>query len=140
MIKQITSAEINDELSTARTGKKEFLDKIDKIIPWEEWKAIVRPHYYNGECGNKPYPIELVLRIYILQNLYDLADMGIMTEVLDSRTFSDFCGINLPNEVPKGIQYSTIIQATSSAKNKEKKRDREAHSVEKGIYGMVKGG
>ena len=57
---------------------------------------------YKGERGNKPYPLELMLRIFILQNLYDLADMKVMNEVIDSRAFTAFCCINSPDEVPDG--------------------------------------
>lgn len=166
----MTLAKMSDELGAARTSKKEFLEKIDTIIPWEEWEAIIEPCYYKGERGNKPYPLELMLRIYILQNLYDLADMKIRMEVIDSRAFSDFCGVTSPNQVPNGdtigrfrnilirngiqeklfkqvteqlterelilkketIVDSTIIKAPSSTKNKNKKRDEEAHSVKKG--------
>ena len=31
----MTLAEINDELGAARTNKKEFLEKLEAIIPWE---------------------------------------------------------------------------------------------------------
>ena len=64
--------------------------------------ALVEPYYYKGERGNKPYPLELMLRIYMLQNLYDLADMKVMYEILDSRAFTEFCWINSPDEVPDG--------------------------------------
>ena len=67
----MTLAEINDELGAARTNKKEFLEKMDSIILWITFIKLVQPHYYKGERGNKPYPLELMLRIFILQNLYD---------------------------------------------------------------------
>ena len=98
----MTLAEINDEFGAARTNKKEFLEKMDRIIPWSVIIKLVQPFYYKGERGNKPYPLELMLRIFILQNLYDLADMKVMNEVLDSRAFSSFCCINTPDEVPDG--------------------------------------
>ena len=98
----MTLAEMNDEFGAARTNKKEFLEKMDQIIPWEEFVEIIQPYYYKGERGNKPYPLELMLRIFILQNLYDLADMKAMNEVLDSRAFTAFCSINSPDEVPDG--------------------------------------
>ena len=82
--------------------KKEFLEKMDRIIPWATFVTIVQPYYYKGERGNKPYPLELMLRIFILQNLYDLADMKVMNEILDSRAFTSFCCINSPDEVPDG--------------------------------------
>ncbi len=43
-----------------------------------------------------------MIRVFILQNLYDLADMKVMNEVLDSRAFSAFYCINSPDEVPDG--------------------------------------
>lgn len=111
-----------------------------------------------------------MLRIFILQNVYNLADMAVMNEVIDSRAFSNFCGINSPSEVPDGdtigrfrniltrnglqekifaavvkilmerkrilkkgtIVDSTFIESPSSTKNREKKRDPEAHSAKKG--------
>ena len=170
MNRQMTLAEMNDEFGAARTNKKEFLNKMDSVIPWETFVKEIEPYYYKGERGNKPYPLELMLRIYMLQNLYDLADMKVMYEILDSRAFTEFCCINSPDEVPDGdtigrfrnllnkyglqqtifekvvdlllqrglilkkgtIVDSTFIEAPSSTKNKEKKRDPEAHSAKKG--------
>ena len=102
MNKQLTFSLISDELAQARTSKKEFLEKIERIIPFDEWIGIIRPCYYKGEHGNKPYDLELMLRIFLLQNLYDLSDMKAMNEVIDSRAFSDFCGVDSPNQVPDG--------------------------------------
>ena len=102
MNRQMTLAEMNDEFGAARTNKKEFLNKMDSVIPWETFVKEIEPYYYKGERGNKPYPLELMLRIFILQNLYNLADMKVMNEVLDSRAFTAFCSINSPDEVPDG--------------------------------------
>lgn len=170
MNKQISLSVLTDELAQVRTRKKEFLNQIDRIIPWGEWISLIQPCYYKGERGNKPYDLELMLRIYMLQNLYDLSDEGTVAEVIDSRAFSDFCGVDSSNQVPNGdtlgrfrnllIQHglqeqlfsqvvsmlmergmilkkgtivdSTIISAPSSTKNKEKKRDPEAHQTKKG--------
>jgi len=170
MNKQLTFSLISDELAKARTSKKEFLEQIERIIPFAKWIEIIKPCYYKGEHGNKPYDLELMLRIFLLQNLYDLSDMKVMNEVIDSRAFSDFCGVDSPNQIPDGdtigrfrnlliengiqeklfhqvidilgekqlilkrgtIVDSTIISAPSSTKNKEKKRDADAHSVKKG--------
>ena len=170
MNKQMSLSAFSDELAQVRTKKKEFLEQINRIIPWGEWIALIQPCYYKGERGNKPYDLELMLRIYMLQNLYDLSDEGTVAEVIDSRAFSDFCGVDSSNQVPNGdtlgrfrnllIQHglqdqlftqvvvmlmerglilkkgtivdSTIISAPSSTKNKDKKRDPEAHQTKKG--------
>ena len=102
MNKQISLSYLSDELSQVHTKKKEFLSQIERIIPWGEWLALIQPCYYKGERGNKPYGLELMLRLYILQNLYDLSDEATAAEVIDSRSFSDFCGIESSNQVPNG--------------------------------------
>ena len=102
MKKQISLSYLNDELAQVRTKKKEFLAQIEQIIPWGEWESIIQPYYYKGERGNKPYGLDLMLRLHILQNVYDLSDESTAAEVIDSRAFSDFCGIESSNQVPDG--------------------------------------
>ena len=102
MDKQMSLSALSDELAQVRTKKKEFLTQMDRIIPWGEWIALIRPCYYKGERGNKPYDLERMLRIYMIQNLYNLSDMATVAEVIDSRAFSDFCGVESSNQVPDG--------------------------------------
>ena len=170
MKKQLNLSFFNDELKEAKTRKKEFLEQINRIIPWESLEELVRPYYYDGKRGNKPYELDLMIRIHLLQNLYDLSDDGSRNEIIDSRSFSVFCRIESSNQVPDGdtigrfrnllvknnvheqffnlivqtltdrglilkkgtIVDSTIIEAPSSTKNRDKKRDPDAHSVKKG--------
>ena len=66
MDKQMSLSALSDELAQVRTKKKEFLAQIDRIIPWGEWIALIRPCYYKGERGNKPYDLERMLRIYMM--------------------------------------------------------------------------
>ena len=70
---------LSDELSQVRTKKREFLAEIDRIVPWGEWISLIRPCYYKGERGNKPYDLERMLRIYLVQDLYNLSDMATVT-------------------------------------------------------------
>ena len=102
MDKQMTMSFWTDELAEVRTHKKEFLEQMDRLVPWGEWVKKIQPHYYKGERGNKPYDLELMLRIYVLQNLYNLADMAVMNEIIDSRAFSAFCCVDSSNQIPDG--------------------------------------
>ena len=61
MNKQMTISMITDELAAAKTSKKEFLERIEKLIPWSKWIGIIKPIYYKGEVGNKPYELGLML-------------------------------------------------------------------------------
>lgn len=102
MDKQMTMTALSDELAQVRTKKKEFLAQIERIVPWKEWLTLIQPCYYKGERGNKPYPLETMLRLYLLQNLYDLSDEATAAEAIDSRAFSEFCGVDSSNQVPNG--------------------------------------
>ena len=102
MDKQQSLSALSDELSQVRTKKREFLGEIERIVPWEKWISMIKPYYYKGERGNKPYDLERMLRIYLVQNLYNLSDMATVAEVIDSRAFSDFCGVESSNQVPDG--------------------------------------
>ena len=98
----MTLSALNDELSQVRTKRKDFLAEMNRIIPWGEWIKLIQPYYYKGERGNKPYDLERMLRIYMVQNLYNLSDMATVAEVVDSRSVSEFCGVDSSNQVPDG--------------------------------------
>ena len=104
MDKQMSLSGLNDELAQVRTKKKEFLDQIKRIVPWGSWIAMIEPCNYKGERGNKPYDLELMLRLYLLQNLYNLSDEATVAEAVDSRAFSDFSELN------PAIRYRTEIR------------------------------
>ena len=63
------------------------MEQMECIIPWNEWMESIRPHYYSGERGNKPYELEIMLRIHLLRELYDPVDMAVMNEDIDSLIF-----------------------------------------------------
>ena len=63
MNKQMSLSTFDDELSQVWTKKIEFFSKIERLIPWGEWLTLIRPCYCKGERGNKPYDLELMLRI-----------------------------------------------------------------------------
>lgn len=54
MNKQISMSFLHDELKEVSTNKKEFLEQIERIIPWEELEKLIRPYYYEGKYENSP--------------------------------------------------------------------------------------
>ena len=160
MNKQMSLSFIHDELKEVKTHKREFLEKMDAILPWEQLYELVKPCYYEGARGNKPYDLELMLRIHLIQNLYDLSDEGTRNEIIDSRAFSDFCEVESSNQIPDGDtigrfrnlliknhiheQFFAVVVKTLTDRGlilkicaffyqkQGKKRDHDAHSVKKG--------
>ena len=80
------------------TKREEFLNKMDDMIPWEEWIAYVKPYYPKGDRGRPPIPIERMLRMYLLQCWFNLSDEGIEDEIYDSYALRSFMKINFAHE------------------------------------------
>ena len=120
MNKQISMSVFSDELRQVMTKKKEFLDKMEKVVPMEKWLKMIRPFYYEGKVGNKPYELELMVRLYLLQNFYNLSDDMTISEVIDSRAFSEFCSIESENQVPDGETLRRFRNILTENKLQEK--------------------
>ena len=83
------------------TRREEFLDIMDKIIPWEEWVSLIVPHYPSGKRGHPPVGMETMLRMYLLQCWFHLSDEGVEDAIYDSYAMRRFMGINfLETDVP----------------------------------------
>lgn len=84
-----------------KTKREEFLNAMETIIPWGEWVEIIRPYYPSGKRGRPPRGIETMLRMYLMQNWFNLSDEGIEDAVYDSYAMRSFLHIDfLQEQVP----------------------------------------
>jgi IS5 family transposase len=93
-MKQQTFSDIEYANRKKKTKRETFLCAMDEIIPWGEWKNIIGPYYPKGERGRPPLGIELMLRMYLLQNWFNLSDEGIEDAIYDSYAFRKFSQID----------------------------------------------
>lgn len=77
-----------------RTKREAFLEKMDAILPWREWVALVTPYYPEGKRGRKPVEIEQMLRMSMLQVWFSLSDEGVEDAIYDSYSMKSFMGID----------------------------------------------
>ena len=97
------------ELSFASLTKKQkqtstdkFLSEMDKVIPWKRLITTIEPFYFSGDKGGrKPMGLELMLRIYFLQQWFNLGDPTVEEAIYDRRSFQSFLRIDLMlNAIP----------------------------------------
>lgn len=82
-----------------RVSKKEvFLKSMNNFIPWNEWVALIEPHYPKGKTGRPPMGIEKMLKMYLLQCWYNLSDEGTEDAIYDSYAMRNFVDINFIDE------------------------------------------
>lgn len=87
-----TDIEYTNRRRTTKRGA--FLEKMDAILPWENWVALVAPYYPDGKRGRKPVEIEQMLRMTMLQVWFNLSDEGIEDAIYDSYAMKSFMGID----------------------------------------------
>jgi IS5 family transposase len=63
-------ADLGLNLSTKRTRKREFLDEMNRVVPWAALVALVTPHAPAGRRGRPPFPVETMLRIHFMQQWF----------------------------------------------------------------------
>ena len=82
-----------------RQGKKEaFLNRMEEIIPWDSWIQIIAPYYPSGNHGRPVKGIETMLRMYLLQDWFNLSDEGVEDAIYDSYAMRKFMKINFMHE------------------------------------------
>ena len=67
-------ADLGLNLSTKRTRKREFLDEMNRVVPWAQLIALIEPHYPKGKTGRPPMGISTMLRIHFMQQWFGLSD------------------------------------------------------------------
>ena len=83
------------------TRRERFLSEMDQVIPWKRLMALIEPHDPKPGRGRRPLGLERMLRIYFLQQWFDLSDPGAEDAIYDSESMRRFVGIELgENRVP----------------------------------------
>ena len=94
---QLSFASLTPKLKNIRAQK--FLEEMDKIIPWKNLLKIIEPYYPKAGNGRRPMNLLLMLKIYCLQQWYNLSDPGMEEAVYDRLSFQRFLQIDLMLDV-----------------------------------------
>ena len=97
-MKQITLSASGFEKHGRATRKAEFLARMETLMPWAEFCALIEPHYPKAGNGRPPIGLERMLRMYCIANWFNLADEACEDALYDVAVFRDFCGFDLGEE------------------------------------------
>ena len=86
------------ERYTKKTKRALFLAEMEQVVPWGELCALIEPHYPKAGNGRPPIGVERMLRIYFLQQWFNLSDPGVEEALYDSLVLRQFVGIDLGQE------------------------------------------
>lgn len=98
-MRQDTFSDAGFEKYKKKTRKEQFLEDMEKIIPWQELTQVIEPYYPKPEgAGRRPVGVERMLRIHFIQHWFNLSDPGAEEALYDSRALRQFVGIDLGRE------------------------------------------
>jgi transposase, IS5 family len=86
------------ERYTKKTRRAQFLEEMDQVVPWRKLCALIEPHYPKAGQGRPPVGVERMLRIYFLQQWFNLSDPAVEEALYDSMVMRDFVRIDLGRE------------------------------------------
>ncbi len=84
-MKQTTLGSTDWALKTKVTRRGKFLAEMDAVIPWARLLGVIEPHSPRAEQG-RPYPLPRMLRIYFMQQWFNLSDPGMEDALYDSES------------------------------------------------------
>ncbi len=98
-MKQRTLAMMNGfERYSKKTRRAAFLEEMEQVVPWAELCAQIEPVYPKAGNGRQPVGVERMLRIYFLQQWFNLSDPAVEEALYDSAVMRLFAGIDLGSE------------------------------------------
>jgi IS5 family transposase len=83
---------------TKVTRRERFLAEMHAVIPWAELRGLIAPHYPKPGRGRPPMPLDWMLRIYFLQQWFNLSDPAAEEALYDSEAMRRFVGVELGDD------------------------------------------
>jgi transposase, IS5 family len=81
------------------TRREQFLAEMDAVIPWAALLALIEPYYPQAGRGRQPLGLEKMLRIYFLQQWFNLSDPQAEDAIYDSEAMRRFARVELGDDV-----------------------------------------
>jgi IS5 family transposase len=109
------------------TRRERFLGEMDAVIPWKALIDLIVPYYPKAGQGRQPLGLEKMLRIYFLQQWFNLSDPQAEDSIYDSESMRRFVGVDLADDV---VPDETSILRFRHLLEK--------HELTKGIFEAIK--
>lgn len=97
-MKQTTFSEGTFDRFKKPTRRAVFLAEMERVVPWAKLVALIEPVYPKPGNGRPPVGLERMLRIYFLQQWFNLSDPAAEEALYDSNAMRQFVGIDLGRE------------------------------------------
>ena len=101
-------ANLGLDLTAKKTRKREFLEEMDRVVPWGELVALIEPYSPRAKTGRPPFAIQTMLRIHFMQQWFGLSDPAMEEALFDVPMYREFA--QLPDGLVRLPDESTILR------------------------------
>lgn len=84
----------NISMKNKKLRCQRFLNEMNLAMPWARICLQIQPFYQSSHFGRPKYPLELMFKIYCLQQWYSLSDPAIEEAIYDRNSFQEFLGFD----------------------------------------------
>jgi len=83
-----------------KTRREVFLDEMEQVVPWKVMLGLIAPHYPVAGRGRRPYPLESMLRVHLMQNWFALSDPAMEEALYEIASLRAFARLSLSEPIP----------------------------------------
>jgi transposase, IS5 family len=82
------------------TRKERFLAEMEQIVPWSVLIRLISSVYPAAGNGRRPYRLETMLRVHLMQNWFSLSDPGMEDALYDMPALRQFARLSSLASIP----------------------------------------
>jgi IS5 family transposase len=130
---QISFADAEQAGRRKKTRREVFLGEMELVVPWKALLKVIEPHYPVAGRGRRPYPLQAMLRVHLMQNWFALSDPAMeeaLYEIASLRTFAGLGLETIPDETTI-LNFRHLLEASDLAEDIFKQVN--AHLARKGL-------
>lgn len=82
------------------TRREVFLAEMDQVVPWSSLLKVIEPFYPVAGRGRRPYALQTMLRVHLMQNWFGLSDPAMEEALYEIGSMRLFAKLSLTQAIP----------------------------------------
>jgi IS5 family transposase len=115
---QISFADAEYAGKRKKTRREVFLEEMEQVVPWKVLLEIIEPHYPVAGRGRRPYALESMLRVHLMQNWFALSDPAMEEALYEIASLRSFARLSLNEPIPDEttiLNFRHLLEANDLA-------------------------
>lgn len=117
---QISFADAEYAGKRKKTRREVFLEEMELVVPWKVLLKIIEPHYPVAGRGRRPYALESMLRVHLMQNWFALSDPAMEEALYEIASLRSFARLSLNEPIPDEttiLNFRHLLEANDLAED-----------------------